>query len=282
MTTYDDLLALSFEDRIAQTVMALLYSASHIEITAQMPYAPKELKNGLPKPNAVQKRKDALSARLVAGSAAAILPLTAHAPGQPLNEPGTPTGELQAHPEVLIRTDLQPSEIDMDTTAVALVGDSLYIACNFKRRHIVGVPQLAPKNFHYIAFGNFLDVSIALMGAALRTELADVGAEGSADDKERARAIRFIKIIGPSDNPTTAAQNAQAHAEMQIVNHCLPKVIDLPAMRLNVGVSRPCCPSCTRYLLSAKLGFTRSHEIDPGNWKHPNDISTKLLHTLPV
>nr|WP_298136147.1 hypothetical protein [uncultured Pseudomonas sp.] len=281
MTTYSDLLALSFEDRIAQTVMALLYSACHIEIAAQMPYDPAELKKGVPKPAAITARQDALVNRLESARAAAALPIKSHSPGQPLTSPGTPTGERQATPEVLIRADLQPSEIDMDTTAVALTGDTLYIACNFKRRDIVGVPKLSPKSFHYIGFGNFPDVSIALLGAALRTELADVRASGSSEDRARAQAIRFCKIIGPSIDPTTAVANAEAHAEMQIVNHCLPKVID-NTEELSLGVSRPCCPDCTRTLRAARIGFTRSHDVVAGNWRAPNAFSTKVLHILPI
>ncbi|NWD77693.1 hypothetical protein HX890_26580 [Pseudomonas gingeri] len=273
MALYEDLLALTFEDRIAQSAMALLYSASHVEITATMqPYEPREIRNGNPRAAAITARQDVLKGRLDSARDAA---------SQPIKRLGTPTGELQATPEVLIRIDLQPSEIDMDTTACALVGDTVYLACNFKRRSIVGAPKLSRPAYHYLGFGNFPDVSIALLSTALREELEDVRVNGTGTDRARAQAIRFCKIIGPGTDPTTAVQNAEAHAEMQLVNHCLPKVIDNTG-ELYLGVSRPCCPNCTRALQAARIGFTRSHNIEAQNWRSPNAFSTKLLHTFAM
>ena len=279
MTTYDDLLALSFEDRIAQAIMALLFSASHIEIVAKpAEYANNELKNGQPKATAVTNRKNTLVQDLAAARTNAALPFTRIDPVGGLR---MPSGEAQASPEVLISPVGNDSEIDMDTTAVVIVGDTIYVACNFKRRRSSAAPALGKTNFEYVGFGSFPAVSIELMVAVLRDELADVRSSGNAADKARAQAIAWCKIIGLENDPTDAVSNAIAHAEMQVVNHCLPKVIDITG-KLFVGVSRPCCPSCAGYLGGAGFGFTRGHAIAPKNWAHPSTFSTKLLVVKPV
>lgn len=275
---YSELLDQSVEDRIAQSIMATIYSSCHIEIRSPaQPYTARELKNNIPKPAAVSSRRDTLLQQLQSARTEASRPTSVHL-ADILQGPAART---HSAPQVLIRTDLQPSEIELDTTAVAIIGDTLYAACNFKRRTISGDPKLSPKSFDYINFGHFPDISLALLWAALRSELADICNDRFSEGHDRVQAIQYCRIIAPSNPPTNAAQNAETHAEMQIVNHCQPRAIE-KNLQLNVGVSRPCCPECTRTLVERNIGFTRSHTIPPVNWISPDAFTTRVLHTIPI
>ncbi|TBV14603.1 hypothetical protein [Stutzerimonas kirkiae] len=275
---YKELLNQRLEDRIAQTIMATIYSSCHIEIRSPVqPYTANELRKSAPKPSAISSRQAALNQQFQLSRITASTPTTTHLADVLQGS----IARTHSAPEVLIRTDLQPSEIELDTTAVAIIGDTLYAACNFKRRTITGNPKLSPKSFDYINFGHFPDVSLALLWAVLRSELADICNDQLSEDQDRVQAIQYCKIIAPTTSPTNAEENAETHAEMQIVNHCQAKSIERN-IPLNIGVSRPCCPECTRTLLERNIGFTRSHAIPPKNWRSPDSFTTKVLHTIPI
>lgn len=272
---HEGLKALAFEDRIAQLVMAVLYSSNHIEVTHRL----GDAKDKPDKQKAIDAARKRLKAEFNAASEARIVPAEhlAFSRDRDVLMRGDYSDKVDDKGEPL-NPVMPVSDIDFDTTAVAIDGSNLLMACNYKvRRMAAAGPSWSGRksNFEYIAFNTISNQSMRLIQQALTAELDDVRANGTDKDKAKAGALNMCQFIGPKVRPEDAQQNAKPHAEMQLLKFL--KSVGHEIRDVHVGVSRGCCPACTEWLTKLGALFTRSHEVDPRtSFLAPDEIEVKV------
>jgi len=262
-----------FEDRVAQYILAILYSHYHLDVSLhQIPDGTKQSK--------MKQETDTQIKESKARGNESLVRLSAGFDTMPAN----PDIGLAHHrlvdkerhetfkekpPEKPYDVKYKGSEVYENTVACLLRGDTLYFAVNFKVRR--NTDESTYNKFQEFVYSNFGEISESAMDdvrVALRQELTD---------PLLMPKYRFFKLgfIAPVVMPTDADASAAFHAEMQLVANF--EYTDRQLMAgWYIGVSKPCCGSCTPELQGRKVEFAGSHELKVTNWKAPSTQQAML------
>lgn len=157
------------------------------------------------------------------------------------------------------------SELDNDTVAVAIVGRTLYVACNYKIRSMVKDEDGAWE-IQYLSFGAVSQTAKANVVGSLREELTDLRSDSRPNE---------IVFLGLKDQPTNHDESAAPHAEMQIVSWLDANKL-WPSAMPYFGVSKACCKDCARTLEGKKCSFREKKDGTVSNWLRPDQITCKV------
>lgn len=281
----------TFQDRLAQYILALLYTSNHIDITI-----------ALPNVKIVQHLQRHL-ARIGRNNLSANQKATANQQGRVQHDTLFANAKLLAmnDPFMVHNIDVNPvigpvirhrvnnqepttsvSEIDQDTVAVVICHESVYVACNYKIRR--SVPQQMELTYQLGSFDTMSDHSLTLIKDAVADEIirpAPVGAP-ALPGEDLADHIQYICIIGLRTAPEDQFASAAPHAEMQLLNYLDSMGLSSSVNGLYWGVSKECCSRCADVLHRRQARFGARHDHNVTNWLDPAQINTELKSILLI
>ena len=300
---WDEIKNTRFEDRLAKMALAILYSSNHIDVTFNVSQGNEQYRKdqteifGLMKKirkNGVKTELERflwliLSKRTLKKSTSVTLTSDQLCEYRRLRwvESTRPTirtdsqvqvawptgddGELAvifrgAKPK---KTRFPVSEIDFDTVAIMIWDDSVFIACNYKRRRM----PLTHRHYTYSHFGEMSQNSIGLITTGLRHGLVTDTSE--YDDPHPADKIKFLVFVGLTTAPDDEGEGARPHAEMQLVSYMNDRGRDLK--HCYFGVNKPCCLRCYKKLKLLGATCAEPPGKDFSNWDDPTEIRTKIV-----
>lgn len=299
----DSFAKVSFEDRIAQMVMAICYTTRHIDVAVFEPRSVAQLTEKQAAQELSEKQRESLL-----GATQAKLDKTDLKKVESQvkewktgEETFKKTGEKvgfehgwekskaftkqefeQQGTHLIFRTareeapkgkqfvDLDVSEIDLDTAAVIIHNKTLYVAFNFKVRTQDKVTlkyKAQYSDFGKIAWSGTID----RVQAALGKELSEGNGEPNIENVVYIRTKQDLK---------DEKANAAPHAEMQLVTHLRTLAIDVKGLRL--GCSKACCAKCAEQLRTFGVLYSTEHDNSVTHWKLPiTEIETEAERTYP-
>jgi hypothetical protein len=241
----DELMALSFEDRIAQYVLAILYTSDHIDVSFQVP-VPEGKKESKKKEDA--RRLSTLRSNVY----------TAHR-GYSAPARGGPVYKQS----IIYRVNSKDvSEIDYDCIAVVIIGRNMYISRNYKQRKMAVTPTKLKETPEY-EFSTWANEQMRAVVRGLGQSLAS-----SRGDTQ----INHVTFVAPTEAPENEKASAAPHAEMQLVSYL--KGVSQRTTRSRFGVSKGCCAKCAPELDERQIIYTkgRKQNAAPANWLEPDEI----------
>jgi hypothetical protein len=247
-----------FLNRVASLILAVMYSSEHIEISILSP-APGKVNN-----KSVKARLGAVKASVAEA------------------EKAYQAGRATRYSSLLYAVSTTPekqaersSEISMDTVAVTVMNNNLYVARNFKIRSIQNQEVAINPTLGY-SFGKIPDITQSRIMNLLRTELADSG--------RRINRVYFLRpmLLDLSTNiaspPANAEDNAKPHAEMQLL-----KYFSNQQQGLMVGVSKSVCRLCANQLRKKGVRFSKDvGDLTVKNWVPPEQLIVRIESSHPV
>ncbi|MGI0115833.1 C80 family cysteine peptidase [Zooshikella sp. RANM57] len=291
--------ALSFEDKLANFILASAYSNEHIDSWLEGVAIPDKAKN---KQITEAKKKfetkvrehvEAWEPYLKEGQQ---LNIRAYAEGSLVNQakevlanlPGSdqltveqikdyllnPKQIPNATPELITKIkQLSPetkgrgatgdaTEINYETVAVTLVDKTLYVASNTKSRLGVSIDPNTKKLTGLDSKNKYLSFSL-FQDADQRSHAANRVAVVDQLQAELQGVADFDRVvfIGIGDTPQNANDAAKPHAEMQLLRYF--KDNDISLTDKTIGISKPACSSCTVKLQQSAVSYrdgTRTNE----------------------
>jgi hypothetical protein len=251
-----------FEDRVAQYILAVLYSHYHMDVSLHK--IPEKVK-----PSKISQAGQEMIGESKRRGAATLAPYTQGFTNPNVVMPANPDIGLAHHKLGDTTDDYKASEVYENTVACILRADTLYFAVNFKVRR--NTDESSFNKFQAFTYSNFGDISESAMDdikIALRVELADtkLGAE-----------YKFTKLafVAPVTMPTNQNDSAAFHAEMQLVAY-FKYALTKNMSGWYIGVNKPCCSNCTPALQELSVGFDGSHVLQVTNWKMPSSLQAML------
>lgn len=287
-------------DRVAQQILAVLYSSNHIDVTIQLrsrenrrietqildkiqlfmdsrkSQAPKLMSNIRLKDTQIAAAN--IRAKQVFESDFEQNKISLRSD---MNAFSVAFGEYDIGPVFRAEEEFSEvkrvSEIDNDTVAVAFLRDTLYVACNYKIR------RDSPEDYKPGSFNDVSPNSLNLVKTALIAELCDGnGRRGMSmpDEEAEIAALEYVIFVGLKDAPTDKESSAKPHAEMQLVNYFESKGDSVE--NVFFGVSKECCCNCAGILDARRAKYSAKHERGVKNWSPPNEIVTVMKHIFMV
>lgn len=231
---------MTYEDYLAQMCLALLYTTNHVDVV-------------------VQPNLTGVSAKKIPGvinSAAANAPYYDAAVIRRIR-PGT------SNPNI--------SDVDYDTVAIAIGGDTLYIACNHKTRRNDGDLLAASKPSH-LSYSGFNQIGDPAM-EAIRLMLGREKKEGCPELK----SVTQIRWIVSTPEPKDEVAAAKVHAEMVLLSYLKAKTLSVARM----GVNKDCCAGCFECLQHAGIACPPKGKRF-ANWTSPDNIASVVKETVAL
>ena len=287
----DSFAKVTFEDRIAQMIMAICYTTRHIDVAVFQPKSVAQLTEIQAATTITQKDRDTLLAQTqakldkkdLAAAQAKVPTWKSEFEGgleagkgltqQELQQQGTKQifrTFRQAAPKGNQLVELDISEIDFDTTAVIIQKKTLCIAFNFKVRtqdKLTLKYKAQYSDFGKVAWSGAID----RIQTALNQELSSVRGD---------TIINNVVYVGIKDDPTDEKANAAPHAEMQLVKYLQDRSIDLHGLR--VGCSKSCCSKCAEKLGNFGVVYSSEHANTVTTWSDPTVIEPVEVRTYQV
>lgn len=285
--------ALSFEDKLANFILASAYSNEHIDSWLEGVAIPDKAKN---KQITEAKKKFEAKARELAEAWQPYLKdvqqlnIRAYAEGslisqaqKALAEAGLPSADQltveqikdyllnpqqipNATPQLITQINqLSPetkgrgatgdaTEINYETVAVTLVDKTLYVASNTKTRSGVSYNPATKKLTGLDSKNKYLSFSL-FQDADQRSHAANRVAVVDQLQAELQGVADFDRVvfIGIGDTPTSANEAAKPHAEMQLLRYFKDNNISLTDK--TIGISKPACSECTVKLQESAVSY---------------------------
>ncbi|MBU2713258.1 C80 family cysteine peptidase [Zooshikella harenae] len=283
--------ALSFEDKLANFILASAYSNEHIDLWLEGVAIPDKAKN---KQITEAKKKfetrvreyvEAWQPYLKEGQQ---LNIRAYAEGSLVrqakealaNLPGTdqltveqikdyllnPKQIPNVTPELITKIkQLSPetkgrgatgdaTEINYETVAVTVVDKTLYVASNTKSRPGVSIDPSTKKLTGLDSKNKYLSFSL-FQDMDQRSHAANRVAVVDQLQAELQGVADFERVvfIGIGDTPQNANDAAKPHAEMQLLRYF--KDNDISLTDKTIGISKPACSSCTVKLQESAISY---------------------------
>lgn len=238
---YDKLTLL---DKIANFILATMYSEDHIEASLHIPSDPKR-----------SVKKDASERAGVRDSIVGSLK-QAYASSR-LTSGANVVYRIAATSAEQLENS---SEIDYDCVAVFIHQGFVWAACNYKVRSVDEKSKKISPSLKYASFNRLSDDVRSSVARAVSAELKAKTYGGMP--------IRGIRFLGITPAPSNDKDNAKYHAEMQLMTYI--KKGGILAKGLKVGVSKGCCVRCMEVLDRMGVGYTeRASNKGPKNWEYP-------------
>jgi len=238
-----------FLDRVAQMVLATLYTHHHIDI------AIPSVKNV--KPSQVTA-KVAENINKVRESGDSMV--------QSYRE-DNPEIDYLIHKLPANVSKYRGSEAYENCVAAAVVDGVLYLATNFKvRRNPADATSLKPlSRFELSGFNEISGRAKTNILSMLRKEIIGVSINPPLPGEGLANTIRKVAFVSSLVPPANQSLAAGFHAEMQLVSYLLVEK-ERWLGGVYFGVNKPCCQDCTRQLKKLKIKFSGSHDLRVTNW----------------
>ncbi|MGQ5522687.1 TcdA/TcdB pore-forming domain-containing protein [Chitinimonas sp. PSY-7] len=275
---------LSFEDKLANFILASAFSNEHIEINiGRPPNTPNS--NGRTSPKLIQENARIFEERVTQ----CVTEFKQRKEQQLRINSYIEGGHTQPEPPKMTKGWNDVSDIRMSTVAVAVVDDTLYISANYKtlasnitKDNTVNKPN---KN-DAIAFS--LQQDNPSNRVAILDQLYNELADEAPFDK-----VVFVEM---AKTPANYEDTAAPHAEMQLLSYLKSQGKNLEYATF--GISKPACIRCQDELRSNNILF-RDGEVTgeftntaPGNWLSQEQISARggvaakydafITHGVPI
>lgn len=280
----------TFEDRVASYILAVLYSSQHVDVTVNLEdvktglaAATRTILEGMRERGSEEGAVTARESREKLKEEKALLKefqdrsRIASEEFERAKRPGESRYPLPPDISLLFRRgDHGPGgapqwveESHFDTVATAVVGQTMYVACNYKTRVPLRV-KYEPA-FRYVGFG-FPREKLDDLYRALTREFMEVRFPRIT----RLVFLRGRPLEGPAEMTPDVAE-AIPHAEMQLVSYL--RHIGKPEW---IGVSKPCCAGCARVLRGIGIGYLQEVAEDFSHWAPPEQIAVEVLREYHV
>lgn len=239
-----------FLDRVAQMVLATLYTHHHLDVGASSPSA--NTKNN----KIAQVSKANIECALK----------SAHDMVSSNNENNPDLGVV-VHKIPGNTSKYRASEAYENCVAAAILNNRLYLAVNFKVRRNATTSSLNKlSEFSMSGFNEVNERARLQILEMLRKEIKGVSISPKLPGEELADGIQKVVFVGPYDQPDNCRDASAFHAEMQLVSY-LKCELERSLNGVYFGVNKPCCQDCTLQLKKQRIQFAGSHNRRVTNWK---------------